>query len=103
MNAVQVRNQKHELTPPRNSDKGDSLLPRDIAYKQASRGIGLRDKSVTQQDALPNSKDPLRYLPRQEPLSLPRHPLCHPAEADYQSRCIDEVETLTVESDTIAI
>ncbi|KAK8635261.1 hypothetical protein V6N13_023138 [Hibiscus sabdariffa] len=61
------------------NDKGDSLLPREIVYKQASKVIGLRDKLVTQQDALQNSEDPPRYLPRQDPLSLPRHPLCHPA------------------------
>ncbi|KAK8593821.1 hypothetical protein V6N12_045894 [Hibiscus sabdariffa] len=56
MNAVHVRDQKHELTPPRN-----------------------RDKPVTQQDALPKSENQPRYLPGQDPLSLLRHPLCHPA------------------------
>ncbi|KAK9000995.1 hypothetical protein V6N11_082789 [Hibiscus sabdariffa] len=39
----------------------------------------------------------------QDSLSLSRHPLCHPAEEDYQRRRIDEVEALTVESNTIAI
>ncbi|KAK9018941.1 hypothetical protein V6N11_033986 [Hibiscus sabdariffa] len=59
MNAVHVRNQKHELTPPRN-----------------------RDKPVTQQDALPRSEFQPRLLPGQDPLSLPRHPLCHPVQAE---------------------
>ncbi|KAK8534650.1 hypothetical protein V6N12_057294 [Hibiscus sabdariffa] len=52
MDAVHVRNQKHELTSPRN-----------------------RDKPVTQQDALPRSEFQPRLLPGQDPLSLPRHPL----------------------------
>ncbi|KAK8574493.1 hypothetical protein V6N12_062183 [Hibiscus sabdariffa] len=51
MNAVHVRDQKHELTPPRN-----------------------RDKPITQQDALSKFEDQPRYLPGQDPLSLPRHP-----------------------------
>ncbi|KAK8538755.1 hypothetical protein V6N12_034463 [Hibiscus sabdariffa] len=52
MNAVHVEDQKHELTPPRN-----------------------RDKPITQQDALPKSEGPPRYMPGQDPLSLLRHPL----------------------------
>ncbi|KAL4296204.1 hypothetical protein GQ457_12G016090 [Hibiscus cannabinus] len=32
--------------------------------------IGLRDKPITQQDALPRSESPPRYLPGQDPLSL---------------------------------
>ncbi|KAK8491396.1 hypothetical protein V6N11_073722 [Hibiscus sabdariffa] len=55
MNAVHVRDQKHELTLPRN-----------------------RDKPITEQDALPRSEGLSRYLPGQDPLSLTRHPLCHP-------------------------
>ncbi|KAK9031557.1 hypothetical protein V6N11_055853 [Hibiscus sabdariffa] len=47
VNTVHVRDQKHELTPPRN-----------------------RDKPITQQDALPRSEFPPRFLPRQDPLSL---------------------------------
>ncbi|KAK8583415.1 hypothetical protein V6N13_022121 [Hibiscus sabdariffa] len=58
MNAVHVRNQKHELTPPRN-----------------------RDKPITQQDALPRSESPPRYLPGQDPLSL--------FEASPLSSCLD--------------
>ncbi|KAK8713429.1 hypothetical protein V6N13_148647 [Hibiscus sabdariffa] len=44
--------------------------PRDIAYKQDIQLFGLRDKPITQQDALPRSEFPLRYLPGQDPLSL---------------------------------
>ncbi|KAK8600515.1 hypothetical protein V6N12_050368 [Hibiscus sabdariffa] len=54
MNAVHVRNQKHELTPPRNSNT---------------------------EDALPRSEFQPRLLPGQDPLSRPRHPLCHPVQA----------------------
>ncbi|KAK8515203.1 hypothetical protein V6N12_019251 [Hibiscus sabdariffa] len=65
MNAVHVRNQKHELTPPRNS-----FSTRDIVYDQANQLSGLRDKPITQQDALPRSECQPRYLPGQDPLSL---------------------------------
>ncbi|KAL4272686.1 hypothetical protein GQ457_13G018380 [Hibiscus cannabinus] len=85
MNAVHVRDQKHELTPPRNSypcDNGNKKMtafpPRDIVYKQDNQLFGLRDKPITQQDALPKSEGRPRYLPGQDPLSLSRHPLCHP-------------------------
>ncbi|KAK8562217.1 hypothetical protein V6N12_049264 [Hibiscus sabdariffa] len=77
MNAVHVRDQKHELTPPRNRypcDNGNkkvtAIPPRDIVYKQDNQLSGLRDKSITQQDALPRSEYPPRYLPGQDPLSL---------------------------------
>ncbi|KAK9034835.1 hypothetical protein V6N11_076892 [Hibiscus sabdariffa] len=80
MNAVHVQNQKHELIPLRN-----------------------RDKPITQQDALPKSEDSLRYLPRRDLLSQLRHPLCHPTLADYQSTCIDEVETSIVDPDAIRV
>ncbi|KAK8573062.1 hypothetical protein V6N12_029100 [Hibiscus sabdariffa] len=84
MNAVHVRNQKHELTPPRNSGykKVTDSSPRNIKYKQDKQLFRLRDKPVTQQDALPRSEFQPRLLPGQDPLSLPRHPLCHPVQAD---------------------
>ncbi|KAL4296075.1 hypothetical protein GQ457_12G015150 [Hibiscus cannabinus] len=70
MNAVHVREQKHELTPPRNRypcDNGNKKLTafplRDIVYKQDNQLFGLRDKPITQQDALPKSEGPPRYLP----------------------------------------
>ncbi|KAL4297578.1 hypothetical protein GQ457_12G013910 [Hibiscus cannabinus] len=47
VNTVHVRDQKHELTPPRD-----------------------RHKPITQQDALLRSEFPPRFLPRQDPLSL---------------------------------
>ncbi|KAK8676462.1 hypothetical protein V6N13_142036 [Hibiscus sabdariffa] len=47
MNAVLVRNQRHELTPPRD---------RSINSDQGSNLSGLRDRPVTQQDALSNSE-----------------------------------------------
>ncbi|KAK9033667.1 hypothetical protein V6N11_049853 [Hibiscus sabdariffa] len=78
MNAVHVRDQKNELTPPRNSNKKVTAFPpRDIVYKQDNQLVGLRDKPITQQDALPKSEGPPRYMPGQDPLSLSRHPLCH--------------------------
>ncbi|KAL4379774.1 hypothetical protein GQ457_02G027170 [Hibiscus cannabinus] len=77
MNAVHVRNQKHELTLPRNrypfenGYKEVTTFPsRDIVYDQDIQLIGLRDKPITQQDTLPRSESPPRYLPRQDPLSL---------------------------------
>ncbi|KAK8540255.1 hypothetical protein V6N12_046543 [Hibiscus sabdariffa] len=57
MNAVHVRNQKHELTPPRN-----------------------RDKPVTQQDALPNSEVPAKII-------RPGRTRCLLAEASPLSSC----------------
>ncbi|KAL4281728.1 hypothetical protein GQ457_03G021390 [Hibiscus cannabinus] len=66
MNVVHVRDQKHELTPSRDrypgdiGVKGDNWPPRDIVYKQNNKLFGLRDKPITQQDALSKYKD----LPR---------------------------------------
>ncbi|KAL4369380.1 hypothetical protein GQ457_05G021700 [Hibiscus cannabinus] len=77
MNTVHVRNQKHELTPPRNRypcDNGykevTAFPPRDIVYDQDIQLIGLRDKRITSQDALLRSESPPRFLPGQDPLSL---------------------------------
>ncbi|KAL4311755.1 hypothetical protein GQ457_01G015830 [Hibiscus cannabinus] len=110
MNVIYVRDQKHELTLHRNRyacDNGNkkvtAFLPRDIVYKQDNQLFGLRDKPITQQDALPKSEGPPRYLPGQDPLSLSRHPLCHPTQVDYQSTRIIEVETSTVDLDPITI
>ncbi|KAK8535503.1 hypothetical protein V6N12_057019 [Hibiscus sabdariffa] len=66
MNAVHVRNQKHELTPPRN-----------------------RDKPVTKKTLCRI----LKYLPRLSAragpvVSLPRHPLCHPVRANHRSSAL---------------
>ncbi|KAK8511845.1 hypothetical protein V6N12_000885 [Hibiscus sabdariffa] len=73
VNTVHVRDQKHELTPPRN---------RQVV-------TGLRDKLVTQHDALPNSEVPAKISARAGPVaSLLRHPLCHPVKADYQSSAL---------------
>ncbi|KAK8557647.1 hypothetical protein V6N12_009876 [Hibiscus sabdariffa] len=76
MNAVHVRNQKHELTPPRNSGykKVTDSSPRNIEYKQDRQLFGLRDKPVTQQDALPNSEVPAKII-------RPGRTRCLPAEA----------------------
>ncbi|KAL4377328.1 hypothetical protein GQ457_02G043370 [Hibiscus cannabinus] len=51
---------------------------RNIVYKRDNQLFGLSDKPITQQDALAKFEDQPRYLPGQDPLSLPRHPLCHP-------------------------
>ncbi|KAK8715302.1 hypothetical protein V6N13_042639 [Hibiscus sabdariffa] len=77
MNAVHVRDQKHELTPSRN--RGDSFSAEGYRVQARQTVTGLRDKSITQQGALPKSENQPRYLPGQDPLSLLRHPLCHPA------------------------
>ncbi|KAL4346281.1 hypothetical protein GQ457_17G008920 [Hibiscus cannabinus] len=68
VNTVHVRDQKHELIPPRNrypSDNGYkevTVLPsRDIVYDQVRQLIGLRHKPVTQQDALPRSDSQPRF------------------------------------------
>ncbi|KAL4296019.1 hypothetical protein GQ457_12G015430 [Hibiscus cannabinus] len=65
MNVVHVRDQKHELTPPRNRypcDNGNKKVtafpPRDIVYKQDNQLSRHRDKPITHQDALPKSEDP---------------------------------------------
>ncbi|KAL4298227.1 hypothetical protein GQ457_12G013860 [Hibiscus cannabinus] len=50
---------------------------RDIVYEQDNQLSGLRDKPITQQDALPRSELPPRCLPGQDPLSVLRHPICH--------------------------
>ncbi|KAK9033493.1 hypothetical protein V6N11_018524 [Hibiscus sabdariffa] len=88
MNTVHVRDQKHELTPPRDRypcDNGykevTAFPPRDIVYDRDNQLIGLRDKPITQQDALPRSESQLRFLPRQDPLSL--------FEASPLSSCLD--------------
>ncbi|KAL4281205.1 hypothetical protein GQ457_03G013640 [Hibiscus cannabinus] len=88
MNAVHVRDQNHELTPPRNRypcDNGykevTTFPPRDIVYDQDIQLFGLRDKPITSQDALPRSESPPRYLPGQDPLSL--------FEASPLSSCLD--------------
>ncbi|KAL4296562.1 hypothetical protein GQ457_12G015080 [Hibiscus cannabinus] len=85
MDVVHVRDQKHELTLPRNRypcDNGNKKViafpPRDIVYKQDNQLFGLRDKSIIHQDALLKSEGPPRYLHGQDQLSLLRHPLCHP-------------------------
>ncbi|KAL4296084.1 hypothetical protein GQ457_12G015300 [Hibiscus cannabinus] len=61
-----------------NNKKVTTFPPRDIMYKQDNQLFGLRDKPITQQDALARSESPPRYFPGQDPLPLPRHPLCHP-------------------------
>ncbi|KAK8600574.1 hypothetical protein V6N12_050427 [Hibiscus sabdariffa] len=68
MNAVHVRDQKHELTPPRN--RGDSFSAEGYHVQARQAVTGLRDKPVTHQDALPKSEYQPRYPPGQDPLSL---------------------------------
>ncbi|KAK8690791.1 hypothetical protein V6N13_074317 [Hibiscus sabdariffa] len=57
-----------------------ALPPRDIVYDQDIQLTGLRDKPITQQDALPKSESPPRFLLRQDPLS--------PFEASPLSSCL---------------
>ncbi|KAK8560249.1 hypothetical protein V6N12_013049 [Hibiscus sabdariffa] len=57
MNTVHVRDQKHELTPPRNSFFAEGY---QVQARQAV--TGLRDKPVTQHDALPNSEVPAKII-----------------------------------------
>ncbi|KAL4325039.1 hypothetical protein GQ457_11G026360 [Hibiscus cannabinus] len=77
VNTVHVRDQKHELAPPRNRYPCDNeykevtVLPlRDIVYDQVKQLIRLRHKPITLQDALPRSDSSRDFLPRQDPLSL---------------------------------
>ncbi|KAL4386037.1 hypothetical protein GQ457_09G017250 [Hibiscus cannabinus] len=76
VNTVHVRDQKHELTPSRDRypcDNGykevTTFPPRDIVYEQDIQLIGLKDKPITQQDAVPKFESPPRFLLRQNPLS----------------------------------
>ncbi|KAK9030324.1 hypothetical protein V6N11_031752 [Hibiscus sabdariffa] len=84
VNTVHVRDQKYELTPPRNSFSAEGYC---VQARQVV--IGLRDKPVTQHDALPNSEVPAKISARAGPVaSLLRHPLCHPIKVDYQSSAL---------------
>ncbi|KAK8600539.1 hypothetical protein V6N12_050392 [Hibiscus sabdariffa] len=58
MNAVHVRDQRHEQTPPRN--RGDSFSAEEYRVQTRQAVTRLRDKPVTQQDALLKSE----YQPR---------------------------------------
>ncbi|KAL4353257.1 hypothetical protein GQ457_06G012290 [Hibiscus cannabinus] len=87
VNTVHVRDQKHELTSPRDRypcDNGykkvTAFLPSDIVYDKDIQLIGLRDKPITQQEALSKSESPPRFLLRQDPLS--------PFEASPLSSCL---------------
>ncbi|KAK9018560.1 hypothetical protein V6N11_001531 [Hibiscus sabdariffa] len=57
-----------------------SLLGVQVSAERSSALI--KDKPIAQQDALPRSEFQPRLLPGQDPLSLKRHPLCHPVQAD---------------------
>ncbi|KAL4282884.1 hypothetical protein GQ457_16G015310 [Hibiscus cannabinus] len=75
VNTVHVRDQKHELTPPRNRYPCDNgykevtVLPsRDIVYDQVKQLIGLRHKPITLQDALPRSDSQPRFSAKTGPV-----------------------------------
>ncbi|KAL4387320.1 hypothetical protein GQ457_09G017490 [Hibiscus cannabinus] len=75
VNTVHVRDQKHELTPPRNSYPCDNgykevtVLPsRDIVYDQVKQLIGLGHKPITLQDALPRSDSQPRFSAKAGPV-----------------------------------
>ncbi|KAL4303356.1 hypothetical protein GQ457_10G007900 [Hibiscus cannabinus] len=86
VNPVHVRNQKHELTPPRNRyQESDSSTVEGTVYKQAEQLSGLRHKPITLQDALPRSESAEKICPGRTRCLLLRHPLCHPVQADYRS------------------
>ncbi|KAL4282717.1 hypothetical protein GQ457_16G018580 [Hibiscus cannabinus] len=76
VNTVHVRDQKHELTPPRNRKypcdngyKEVTVLPsRDIVYNQVKQLIGLRHKPITQQDALSRSDSQPRFYAKAGPV-----------------------------------
>ncbi|KAL4278222.1 hypothetical protein GQ457_03G015770 [Hibiscus cannabinus] len=104
VNTVPVRDQKHELTPPRNRYPCDNgykevtVLPsRDIVYDQVKQLIGLRHKPITLQDALPRSDS----QPRFSTCLCSRHPLCHHVQAEYRSPSMEEVQALTVDPEAI--
>ncbi|KAL4376960.1 hypothetical protein GQ457_02G025720 [Hibiscus cannabinus] len=86
VNPVHVRNQKHELTPPRSRcQESDSSTVEGTVYKQAEQLFGLRHKPITPQDALPRSESAEKICPGRTRCLLLRHPLCHPVQADYRS------------------
>ncbi|KAL4379720.1 hypothetical protein GQ457_02G023740 [Hibiscus cannabinus] len=75
VNTVHVRDQKHELTLPRNRYPCDNgykevtVLPsRDIVYDQVKQLIGLRHKPITLQDALPRSDSQPRFSAKAGPV-----------------------------------
>ncbi|KAL4291148.1 hypothetical protein GQ457_14G012550 [Hibiscus cannabinus] len=75
VNTVHVRDQKHELTPPRNRYPCDNgykevtVLPsRDIVYDQVKQLIGLRHKPITLQNALPRSDSQPRFSAKARPV-----------------------------------
>ncbi|KAL4354711.1 hypothetical protein GQ457_06G015180 [Hibiscus cannabinus] len=75
VNTVHVRDQKHELTPPRNMYPCDNgykvvtILPsRDIVYDQVKQLIGLSHRPITQQDALPRSDSQPRFCAKAGPV-----------------------------------
>ncbi|KAK8984908.1 hypothetical protein V6N11_064454 [Hibiscus sabdariffa] len=72
VNTVHVQDQKHELTPPKNRQTV----------------TGLRDKPVTQQDALPNSEVPAKIPARAGPVvSTEASPLSS-CQGSYQSSAL---------------
>ncbi|KAK8986082.1 hypothetical protein V6N11_082366 [Hibiscus sabdariffa] len=79
---------KLDLKPMRKEDDLD--FSTEGYCVQARQAVtGLRDKPVTQHDALPNSEVPTKISARAGLVaSLPRHPLCHPVKADYQSSAL---------------
>ncbi|KAK8555328.1 hypothetical protein V6N12_009476 [Hibiscus sabdariffa] len=74
------RQAKAAKCPARTANQSPAEIPTEAGLDKKYK---VEDKLITQHDALPNSEDQPRYLPGQDPLPLPRHPLCHPIKADY--------------------
>ncbi|KAL4285153.1 hypothetical protein GQ457_16G012780 [Hibiscus cannabinus] len=85
---------KLDLKPMRKEDDLEQwILGESSALREFGRILLLssceKTFPITQQDALPNSEVPAEKSAWAGPVaSLPRHPLCHPVKADYQSSAL---------------
>ncbi|KAL4387039.1 hypothetical protein GQ457_09G000010 [Hibiscus cannabinus] len=62
---------------------------KDLKPKRIKRLLGVQDQPkescFIKQDALPKSESAEKICPGRTRCLLSRHPLCHPAQADYRS------------------
>ncbi|KAK8704860.1 hypothetical protein V6N13_048472 [Hibiscus sabdariffa] len=84
------------------AQEGSNRLKADKSCTEAipDQTLGSKTPSLPRQGSTDNTA---RRSAEQDLLSLSRHPLCYPVEADHQSSRIDEVEALTIESNARTI